>query len=82
MSKSRKGKQHHVVPNKKKGGWDIKRSGGKKSSSHHKNKSDAEKEARKISKNQKTELVVHKKDGSIQKKDSHGKDPCPPKDKK
>ncbi len=36
---------------------------------------------REISKNQGSELVIHGKDGKIQQKDSHGKDPNPPKDK-
>ncbi|WP_338587823.1 DUF2188 domain-containing protein [Paenibacillus sp. Y5S-9] len=28
---------------------------------------------------QKTELIIHGKDGKIQSKDSHGNDPYPPK---
>ncbi|MCP3944709.1 MAG: DUF2188 domain-containing protein [Desulfobacteraceae bacterium] len=71
-------KSTHVVPNKKKGGWDIKQSGGKQSSGHFGTKKEAEKRAREISKNQKTELVIHKKDGKISRKDSHGNDPYPP----
>jgi len=35
--------------------------------------------AREISKNQGTELVIHDKKGKIQRKDSHGNDPYPPK---
>ena len=35
--------------------------------------------ARKISNNQKSELVIHNKDGRISQKDSHGHDPYPPK---
>lgn len=34
---------------------------------------------RKISQNQKTELVIHGMNGRIQSSDSHGNDPCPPK---
>ena len=70
--------EHHVVSNLE-GGWDIKRSGGKKSIQHFDKKQDAVDAARGISKNQDTELVIHKKDGKIQKKDSHGNDPHPPK---
>jgi len=73
------GKSHHVVPNKD-GGWDIKKGGGKKSIKNFSNKQEAVDKAREISKNQKSELVIHKKDGKIQNKDSHGNDPCPPKD--
>ena len=72
-------KSTHVVPNKDKGGWDIKQSGGQRSSGHFDRKTDAVSRARQISKNQETELVVHNKDGKIGKKDSHGGDPFPPK---
>ena len=70
-----------VVPNKERGGWDIKQSNGQKSSGHFDTKKDAVDRAREISKNQKTELTIHNKDGKIAKKDSHGNDPHPPKDK-
>lgn len=73
---------HHVVPNSKKGGWDVKKDGASKSSGHFDTKKDAEKAGRQISQNQETELVVHGKDGKIQRKDSHGNDPNPPKDKR
>jgi hypothetical protein len=74
-----KTKTHHVVPNKTNGGWDVKKGGSKKASKHANNKKDAEKIARKISKNQNSELIIHKKDGTIQRKDSHGEDSFPPK---
>ncbi|MFA6808450.1 MAG: DUF2188 domain-containing protein [Eubacteriales bacterium] len=69
---------HHVVHNSD-GGWDVKRGGGKKASHHEETKAEAEKIARNISRNQKTELVIHGKDGKIQRKDSHGNDDFPPK---
>lgn len=69
---------HHVVPNPD-GGWDVKRGRGQKASHHTDNKAEAERIARDISKNQGTELVIHGKDGKIQRKDSHGNDPYPPK---
>ena len=71
---------HHVVTNPE-GGWDIKRSGSKRISGHGDTKIEAERIAREISKNQNTELVIHGKDGKIQRKDSHGNDPLPPRDK-
>lgn len=73
---------HHVVPNSDRGGWDIKRGGSARASAHAETKAEAEKVARTISKNQNTELVIHGKDGIIQRSDSHGNDLCPPKDKK
>jgi uncharacterized protein YdaT len=72
-------KSTHVVPNKDKGGWDIKQSGGQRSSGHFDTKKDAVDRARTISKNQNTELTMHNKDGKISGKDSHGNDPYPPK---
>ena len=75
---SKKSKSTHVVPGKK-DGWDIKQSNAQRSSGHFDKKSDAVDRAREISKNQKTELNVHNKDGKIAYKDSHGNDPHPPK---
>ena len=73
--------EHHVVPNPK-GGWDVKRSGGERASAHTETKQDAIDKARSISRNQNTELIIHNKDGKISNPDSHGNDPCPPKDRK
>ena len=71
---------HHVVHNPN-GGWDVKRGGGQRASAHVDTKVEAEKIGRKNSKNQGTEFIVHGLDGKIQRSDSHGNDPCPPKDK-
>ena len=73
--------EHHVVPNSE-GGWDVKRSGGERASVHTDTKKEAVDAGRRISKNQNTELVIHNKDGKIANSDSHGNDPCPPKDRK
>ena len=75
-------KTHHVVPDKDRGGWNIKKGGGDKAIKHFDKKQDAVDSAREISRNQRSELVIHKKDGTIQNSDSHGGDPCPPKDKR
>lgn len=69
---------HHVVPNPN-GGWDIRRSGSDRSSGHFDRKQDAVDRGRQISRSQRTELVVHGKDGTVQRKDSHGSDTHPPK---
>lgn len=73
-----KGKSHHVVPNPD-GGWDVKKGGAGRASGHYETKEEALKEGRQISKNQNTEFYIHGKNGQIQQKDSHGKDPYPPK---
>lgn len=68
----------HVVPNEDRG-WDVKKGGQKRPASHHIKKSTAEQEARRLSKKENSELYIHGKDGKIQRKDSHGGDPFPPK---
>lgn len=67
-------KSHHVVPNPN-GGWDVKVGGGEKAIKHTDTKQSAVDIARQISQNQKSELVIHNKDGKISQKDSHGHDP-------
>lgn len=71
-------KSHHVVTNPK-GGCDVKKAGSERASNHCDTKQEAIEKARGISRNQGTELYIHGKDGKIQKKDSHGNDPFPPK---
>ncbi|WP_142999623.1 DUF2188 domain-containing protein, partial [Streptococcus oralis] len=46
---------------------------------HTSTKREATNIARQISRNQDSELIIHGKDGKIQSRDSHGKDPFPPK---
>lgn len=74
-------KEHHVVPNSTRGGWDVERNGAKRVSAHADTKAEVERLGREISQHQGTELIIHGKNGEIQRSDSHGHDPCPPKDK-
>ncbi len=71
-------KTRHVVPNKE-GGWDSKKGGASRASKHFETKKEAEKYSRDVSKKESSELFIHGKDGKIQRKDSHGNDPFPPK---
>jgi len=71
-------KEHHVVPNSN-GGWDVKRNGAERASVHTDTKQQAIDRGREISRNQRSEFIVHNKDGQISGSDSHGNDPCPPK---
>jgi len=73
-------KEHHVVPNTE-GGWDIKKNNAERSSGHFDKKQDAVDRGREISTNQGRELIIHRKDCSIECSDSLGNDPNPPKDK-
>lgn len=74
-----KAKTTHMVPNSKKGGWDIKQGGASRSSGHFDNKDAAVDRARSISRNRGSELYIHNRNGRISRKDSHGNDPYPPK---
>ena len=74
-------KSHHVVPNPS-GGWDVKRGGASRASTHHNTKREAIDRGRDISRNQNSEFRIHNRDGKIARSDSHGNDPCPPKDRK
>lgn len=74
-------KSHHVVPNPS-GGWDVKRGGASRASTHHDTKREAIDRGREISRNQNSEFRIHNRDGKIARSDSHGNDPCPPKDRK
>ncbi len=73
--------EHHVIPNPN-GGWDVKRNNAQRVSLHTETKAEAIKGGRQISRNQGTELVIHGRDGKIRNSDSHGNDPCPPRDRK
>lgn len=74
-------KERHVVPNPG-GGWDSKRENAERASKHFEKKEDAMSWSREKSKTENSELIPHRKDGTIQNPDSHGNDPCPPKDKR
>ena len=67
--------EHHIV-HRNEGGWAVKRNGATRSSGIYNTKQDAINAGRQISINQNTEL-----DGKISGSDSHGNDPCPPKDR-
>jgi hypothetical protein len=72
-------KSHHVVPAPR-GGWSVKKQGATKAARHFEKKEDAVTYGRKVSRTQETELYIHAKDGTIQRKDSHGPDKSPPRD--
>ncbi len=65
-----------VVPNSK-GGWKLTLSG--KTISNHRKKETAKQKGRKLAKRDKpSQLVLHKKDGTIQTEYTYGRDPYPP----
>lgn len=74
-------RSNHVVPSVKEGGWAVKKSGSTKASKSFPKKADAIKFGRELSKKEHSELYIHKKDGTIQNRNSYGNDPFPPKDR-
>lgn len=75
-------KTNHVVPSKSRGGWAVKKSGAAKNSRTFGRKSEAVEYARELSRKEETELFIHRKDGTIQNRNSYGHDPFPPRDRK
>lgn len=61
--------------------WAVQREGSERASKVTERKSEAEKTARDIAKKEGVELIVQRRDGTIQSKDSFGPDPNPPRDK-
>lgn len=71
------GKNQHVVPHQ--AGWAVKGAGNQRATSVHNTQQQAIDAARSITHNQQSELVIHRRNGRIRDKDSHGSDPFPPK---
>ncbi|RPI16330.1 MAG: DUF2188 domain-containing protein [Ignavibacteriae bacterium] len=75
-----KRKNQHIVPLGN--GWGVKSEGSSKFTIITSTKNQAISAGKLLAKSQKSELVIHGKDGKIMDKDSYSKDKCPPKDKK
>lgn len=71
-------KQQHVVPHGNE--WAVLGAGNQKYTALYTIQKDAISRGREIAKNQKTELVIHGRNGRIRDKDSYGDDNCPPRD--
>lgn len=74
------GKDQHVVPHKD--GWAVRGEGNQRVTSVHETQREAGERATEIARNQRSEVVTHRRDGTIRDSDSYGKDPNPPKDRK
>jgi hypothetical protein len=74
-------KDRHVVPNPR-GGWAVRQSGAAKASRTFESQKEAVTYARDLAKKGRSELYVHRKDGTISDRNSYGSDPYPPKDKR
>ena len=69
----------HVAPNSE-GRWRVFRSGAGRATRVFDRKEDAVGFAKKLAKKDHAELYVHRRDGTIQERDSYGQDPLPPRD--
>ena len=72
-----KGKNQHVVP--KDGNWAIKGAGNEKATKVVETQKEAIEIAKKIAKNQESEMLIHNKKGQIRERNSYGNDNFPPK---
>ena len=72
------GKNQHVTPHTD-GGWQVIGAGNSKATLKTNTQAEAIATAREIARNQKSELVIHGRDGRIRGKDSYGNDSFPPK---
>ena len=71
------GKNQHVTPHTD-GGWLVIGAGNQKATLKTNTQAEAIAAAREIARNQKSELVIHGRDGRIRGKDSYGNDSFPP----
>lgn len=75
------GKNQHVTKHPG-GGWQVKGAGNDRATKVTETQKQAINAAIPIAKNNKSELVIHGKDGKIRDKDSYGNDPASIKDTK
>lgn len=73
-------KDIHVVPHQD--GWATRREGSERAGGVYPTKDKALDQGRQQAQREKVELVIHRKDGTIQDSDSYGRDPFPPRDRK
>ena len=73
-------KDYHVVPDGKR--WAVRGERSQRASSLHETQRDAIDAGKQLAQSHHSELVIHRKDGTIRDSDSYGPDPCPPKDTK
>jgi hypothetical protein len=64
-------KSQHVVPTRD-GSWSVRKSGAERASKSFTTKESAVGYAREVSKNQGSELYIHKRDGTIQESRKYG----------
>ncbi|MEX2526739.1 MAG: DUF2188 domain-containing protein [Gemmatimonadota bacterium] len=74
MGKSR---NQHIIPTKD--GWAVKSAGASRATKVYVTQKEAIEAGRRIATKQRSELLIHGKDGRIREKNTYGRDPYPPK---
>lgn len=74
------GKDQHVV--KRDEGWAVRGEGNSRDTARHRTQAEAIDRARDIARNERSEVVIHARDGRIRDSDSYGPDPNPPRDRR
>lgn len=75
-----KKKDIHVVPHPE--GWATKKEGAARAGKVTTTQKEAIDAAREQAKRERSDVVIHRKNGKIRDSDSYGEDPNPPKDRK
>jgi hypothetical protein len=70
-------RNQHVVPHPQ--GWAVKPAGSQRASSLHDTQRDAIGAAREAAIQQRSEMLIHGRNGQIRERNSYGDDPYPPK---
>lgn len=76
------GKNIHITHDKTNKTWDVKEEGNPNPLETHRTQSEAIDDGRDRAQRNESELVIHDRDNRIRDKDSYGRDPHPPTDKK
>lgn len=69
----------HVVPSGQ--SWKVRTAGAERAAKVTSTQKEAIQKGIQMAKNARTELIVHRPDGTIRSKDSYGHDPMPPRDR-
>ena len=69
-------RNQHVVPTKD--GWAVKGAGSPRATKVFDTQGEAIKRGREIARNQRSELLIHGRDGRIREKNTYGRDAYPP----
>jgi hypothetical protein len=72
-------KNQHVV--RREDAWAVRGEGNSRDTSHHRTQPQAIDAARDIARNQRSEVVIHDRQGRMRDRDSYGNDPNPPTDR-